>query len=459
MKQKRGLFGRAGFVFAAAGSAVGLGNIWKFPYITFANNGGSFVLVYLLAVLCIGLPVMLAEILVGRRTHQSPVGAIISLAQAENRHPAWGMVGWLGIASGFMILSFYSVVSGWTVYYFAKCLKWSLSGFTSQDASNLGDTFTFFLADGKWQLLLHGGFMLTTMGVVMGGIQKGIERITKLLMPTLFIMLLMMVGVASTWPSFPETLNFLFHIGPVTGHGILEAVGHAFFTLSLGMGAMMTYGSYLPNNDSIPKAGFVVVLLDTMIGMMACLVMFSIIFSVPEAERGGSFSQSMTILFTTLPRMFYSLPMGAILAPTFYILVSFAALTSTISLLEVSVAYFIDQRDWSRTKATLVVGTAIYIVGIPCALSLGAHPGLSSMEFLPGIESGAFGAFDYLASNWMLPIGGVGTAIFVGWILNSQTSREVLERGHGPIPWFNLWLFLLKYVCPIAIGGILLSLI
>ena len=445
----RGTFGRMGFVLAASGSAVGLGNIWKFPYITYENGGGSFVLIYLAAVAVIGAPIMFAEVLIGRHTQLSPVGAFKKLGGK-----LWTPVGWLSIVGGSVILSYYAVIAGWTVYYVGQCLSWSFGGFTAEDAAGAAKRFDAFLANGPLQIVFAALFMGATIGIVMMGVRTGIERVTKLLMPILSGLLLLLAINAIWSPGFGEAMRFLFHIGPISAGSVLEAVGHAFFTLSLGMGAMLTYGSYIGREQSIPRSAAAVCLFDTFMGMAACVVMFSIIFSVPLAERGDTFTKSATILFTTLPRIFYDLPLGALLAPVFYLLVAMAALTSTISLLEVVVSYFIDVRGWQRKKAAFVAGGAIFLLGIPAALSLGASPSLSSIG-----RGGVFGTLDYLASNWLLPVGGLLIAVFTGWVLDRKLILAELEHGHGPFPLFGLWRFSLRFVCPIAILWIIWAVI
>ena len=350
---ERGSFGRLGFILAAVGSAIGLGNIWKFPYITYANDGGSFVLVYLIAILLIGAPIMFAELAIGRRTQLSAVPAFLTLGKGGPGGRVWGLVGGVGVAAGFVLLSYYAVIAGWTVYYFGRCLAWSLRGY-DLEGPELGQLFGSFLADGSSQVTFQLIFMALTVGTVLLGVKQGIERVTRTLMPVLFLIMVIMV-ISSFWsPGFPEAIRFLFTPTEITPGGLLEAVGHSLFTLSLGLGTMITYGSYVSKQQSLPRSGLLICLLDTVIALMACVIMFSIIFSVPEAERATTFSKSATILFTTLPRMFYELPFGSILAPLFYLLVSFAALTSTISLLEVAVAYVIDSFGWARRKAAVV---------------------------------------------------------------------------------------------------------
>ncbi|MCK5689000.1 sodium-dependent transporter [Myxococcota bacterium] len=456
----RGTFGRMGFIMAAAGSAIGLGNIWKFPYITYANEGGSFVLIYLLAVVLIGAPVMAAEILLGRRSQKSPVGAFLALAKEVKGGKLWSAVGWIGIIAGLVILSYYSVVAGWTLYYIYQTLQWSFTGFTAADATNLGQTFGNFVANGTMQVSLHLVFMIATVGTVFWGVKTGIERVTTILMPTLFSILVLLAIAVTFAPGFGEAISFLFHVGPITPDAVLEAVGQAFFSLSLGMGAMITYGSYVSKNDSIPKATAMVVALDTLIALIACVIMFSIIFSVPAIERGDTFSASAAILFTTLPRLFYQLPGGVVLAPVFYLLIAFAALTSTISLLEVVVAYFIDELKWARKKAAIIVGGVVFLLGVPSALSLGANEALSKFAPFGKVSSGFFDTFDYLAANWLLPVGGLFISIFTGWVVSTTLSRDEFELGHGSAVKLHMaWIWMLRVVAPVAIIWIIYSVI
>ncbi len=355
------------------------------------------------------------------------------------------------------------MVAGWTVYYFGKCLDWSIRGFPPEVASNLQGLFGSFVGNGWLPLLFHVVFMLLTMGVILMGVKDGIERVTKVLLPVLFVILGVLCVVSIWSPGFPAAISFLFHFSPIDRQAVLEAVGHSFFTLSLGMGAMITYGSYVARDHSIRRDAALVCVLDTLIALMACVVMFSIIFSVPEAQRETAFSKSAAILFTTIPRMLYQLPLGAILAPFFYLLVAFAALTSTISLLEVVVSYFIDHLGWSRRRATWVTGTTITILGAFAAFSLGASPLLSHWAPLgqgpDNSRVSLFSVMDYLASNWMLPIGGFFIAAFTGWFLSDRLTRDELEAGGGPFPLHWLWKILLRVVCPLAIAWIIASVI
>jgi NSS family neurotransmitter:Na+ symporter len=455
LEYSRGQFGHLGFILEAAGSAIGLGNIWKFPYIAYDNQGGSFVLIYLCSILLVGAPIMIAEIVIGRSTQRSPVGAFLKLG-----HPAWSTVGWLGVTTGFVILSYYAVVAGWTVAYFIKCLNWSLRGFTETDAVTLGDQFGAFVSSPAQQIAYHGVFMAFTITVVIFGVQKGIERTTRILMPVLFAILLLLVINSTRAPGFREAISFLFTPNKISADGVLEAVGHSFFTLSLGMGAMITYGSYMSKKESLPKAAITVCALDTLIALMACVIMFSVIFTVSAAERAGQFSDSAAILFTTLPKMFYGLPGGNFLSPIFYLLVGFAALTSTISLLEVVVSFFIDQLSWPRKAATALVGFLVFSFGILSAISNGAIGALTTWAPLgEDRASGVFDTLDYLASNWMLPVGGLFIAVFVGWVLKSAFTRKEIEEGHGHFSLYDLWRVTLRFVCPAAIGWVIYAVV
>ncbi len=450
---------RLGFVLAAAGSAIGLGNLWKFPYITWANEGGAFVLVYLVCVAGVGLPIMIAEILVGRRTQKSPVGAL-----REAVGPAWGAVGALGVFTGFVILSYYVVIAGWTLRYFAKCLDWSLAGFESATATS--GAFGAFAASGWLQVLLAGLFMTVTMAVVYKGIGGGIEKVSRVLMPTLFGILLLLLVSALTMKGSGQALAFIFEpdFARLPARGALEALGHAFFTLSLGMGAMITYGSYLQRNESIVRSATLVVVLDTLIALTATVIMFSVIFTVPGMKESiGKSTAGM--LFITLPELFYTaVPFGTFLAPLFYLLVGFAALTSTISLLEVVASYFIDQRKMSRRGAVTLCGITIFLVASLCGISFGAWAPISDFSLIyAGTDDAKLGLFahlDYLASNWFLPVGGFFITLGVGWFMTRDSTHGELMDATTP-KWFHfgVWRFFIRYLAPVAVAAIILAVI
>ena len=440
-----------GFILAAAGSAIGLGNLWKFPYITHEYGGGSFVIVYLIAIFVIGLPIMMAELILGKSTQKDPVGAFRDLTPTNSKIP-WFLAGLMGILAGFVILSFYSVVAGWTLAYAFKSMTGAFHGL---DAAASGKLFGAFLGSAKEQLFYHALFSALTMVVVVGGVTKGIERTTRILMPVLFLMLAGLMFYSLSIGAAQKAIHYLFRFDfhKLTASALLEAVGHAFFTLSLGMGAILTYGSYLDPKESIIKPAIAITFLDTLIALMACLMIYPIVLG----GFGFDYKGSVGILFSSLPVVFMKLPGGTIIATVFFLLVAFAALSSTISLLEVVVSYGVDERGWSRRKATLLLGGAIFLFGIPSALSNGASAWFSSLKIIPkdGKWLGWFDAMDYLASNWMLPLGGLAIAIFAGWVIPAQKRKEQFDgewHGHYPI-----FLFFLRYIAPLAVLVVLLN--
>ena len=437
----RGQWGsRGGFILAAAGSAVGLGNIWKFPYITGANGGGIFVLVYLVCVLFVGLPVMTAEILIGRATQKSPVGAMRLLA---GRRSSWTAFGWLGIASSFVILSYYSIVAGWALDYTYLLLTGQIVGLEPEGVQSV---FGRLYASPARNLFWHAIFMGLTIAVVMGGVAKGVERWSRILMPTLFVMLLVLLVDSFTLGGFKQGFDFVFglHTERFTAAGALEALGHSFFTLSLGMGAMLTYGSYLRRDDDIIAASITISALDTLIALVASLVLFPIIFSFGMEPGAGP-----GLVFISMPMALSQMPGGTFLSILFFGLLVFAALTSAISMLEVVTSYLIDERNWIRRRATLVSGALIALVGVPSALSGGTE--IFGSGFASVFGKNWFDSFDYLASNWMLPLGGLGISVFTAWRMNEALRHDHFLAGSKLVVFYKGWLLLLKFVVPVAI--------
>lgn len=445
---------RMGFIMAAAGSAIGLGNLWKFPYITWKNDGGAFVLVYLIAILAVGLPLIMAEILIGRHTQKSTVPAFKQLGGT-----GWSFVGVIGVLAGLVILGYYSVIAGWSLASFWQCIGWTMNGY--QEFT--GEQFGAFIGNASTQLSLSLVFSIATASVVWFGISGGIEKLTKVLMPTLFLMLLYFLFTALTLPGAGQAMTFLFNpnFSALSATSVLEALGHSFFTLSLGMGLMITYGSYLRKSDSVPKVAGLVALMDTLVAIVACMIMFSIIFSVPGLSDSIGKS-TVGMLFITLPNLFYTtMPGGTILGPIFYLFVGFAALTSTISMLEVLVAYCIDKLGWKRSKSTIISAGVAYVITIFCALSLGAVSAFSDFSIFPD-KLGVLDHLDYLASNWMLPIGGFSIAIFAGWKIDKKiTVAELGLIGAGDKPSINykIWLFFTRFLAPVAIGWVIIEVI
>ena len=401
MINKREQWGsKLGFILAASGSAVGLGNIWKYPHMAGQNGGAAFTIVYLVCILVVGLPILLGELVIGRNTQLSPVGAFNKLADKSN----WKWVGFLGVASAFVILSFYGVVGGWTLRYTVYSLSGgfeSLSG--NADAS--GVVFNSFISNSInpifWQIL----FMSVCIGIIIKGVKSGIEEGSKIMMPIIIVILGILVVRGLTLDGGSEGLIFLFKpkFSDLTPSSIVLALGHAFFTLSLGMGTMLTYGSYLDKKQNLFSSAIWVILLDTAIAMLAGTAIFTIVFAMGADPSAGA-----GLIFVVLPTIFPQIGGGLVWGTLFFFILFMAALTSAISILEVVTAYFIDQKGWSRAKATLSFGLVITVVGIFCSLSLGGFTdfkiifNLSFMDFL-----------DELSSKYMLPIGGALTAIFI----------------------------------------------
>lgn len=453
-----------GFILAAAGSAIGLGNIWKFPYITGENGGGAFVLVYLLCIAVIGAPVMLCEFVIGRRTQRNPVGAFKALAPKTSvlahlvgmgfllagiflllfRSWGWGVIllglglfvfryGWttvgvMGVLAGFTILSFYSVVAGWTIGYIWKAASGQLD-FATVDIAQ--EHFKQFIAHPGWAVGCHLAFMVLCVLIVYKGIKSGIERWSKILMPVLLLILLALIIRSLTLPGAIDGVRFFLtpDFSKINTGSILIALGHAFFSLSLGMGAMITYGSYINREQNLFKSTLSVVGLDTLIALMAGLAIFPAVFAqgfAPDAGPG--------LIFQVLPTVFHQIPLGAFWAFLFFVLILIAALTSGISLLEVVTAYFVDERGWKRHHAAVVFGGAIFILGALCAVSIDnwnhlkpIHAAL--LKIFGSTKDSFFVTMDTLSSNWLLPLGGLFISIFVGWVWGTKHALDEIRHG------------------------------
>jgi len=422
-----------GFILAATGSAIGLGNIWKFPYITGVYGGGAFVLVYLICVVIVGLPLMLAELIIGRRAQENPVGAFQKL---HHKGSIWQGTGWLGVASGFLILSFYSVVAGWALAYVFK----GLVGFHG-GTEEIQSEFVKLVSSPGQSIFWHTLFMLMCIGIVIGGVKSGIERWSKILMPGLFAILigLALYGLIATRGG-GLALSFLFKpdFHKLTAEGVLSALGHAFFTLSLGMGAMITYGSYMRRGSNLVRDAVAVSVLDTVVALIAGIAIFSMVF-----HFGMEPGQGTGLIFTTLPVLFEQT--GPLVSVPFFILLTFAAVTSGISLLEVVVSYFVDERGWSRVAATLIMGGAIYLIGLLSAISALKVPFTD--------DRGWFDFFDVLTTNYMLPIGGFLTCLFVAWVM--KDADRIDEFGSSGFLYKALKFFL-RYVTPVAVLVVIL---
>lgn len=432
---------RFAFILAASGSAVGLGNIWRFPYTAGQYGGGAFVLAYLICVGLIGIPIMMAEVMLGRRGRQSPINTMRTLA-LEQRAPAfWQLVGWLGIAAGFLILSFYSVVAGWTLAYI---LRAGQGAFLALDSAAAAEAFGTLLAD-PWQLLLwHSVFMVLVGVVVARGVNAGLEQSVRLMMPALFLLLILMVIYAATQTdAFLDGFLYLFRpdfaaFQGRAGEAILSAMGQAFFSLSLGMGAIMMYGSYLGSKASISGNVAVIAGMDTLVALLAGMAIFPIVLANGLEPGSGP-----GLIFQTLPIAFGQMPGGRFVAVLFFVLLLFAAWTSAISLLEPLTAWLVENRGWRRWVAALVGAVVVWLLGIACLLSFNVWSELTLFD------KGIFDLFDYVTSNIMLPLGGVLIAIFAGWVLSRHSSVEELTGRESC--GYCLWRFLIRYVAPLGV--------
>ena len=443
---------RWAFILAATGSAVGLGNIWKFPYITGENGGGAFVIVYLFCIAIIGVPIMMAEIMLGRRGRQSPINTMHTLAIESGHHPGWKFIGILGVLAGFLILSYYSVIAGWSLAYIFRA---GAGAFTGQTPTGIEAIFDSLLGNPEALLGWHTLFMAMTVIVIARGVKHGLERAVKFLMPALLILMLILVGYAINTNSFGKGVSFLFNLNfSDMGWGaILTAIGHAFFTLSLGMGAIMIYGAYLPKDASIAKTTFTIAAADTMIALLACLIVFPLVF-----ENGLQVGEGPGLVFVTLPLAFGKMDGGIFFGTLFFILLTFAAWTSAISLLEPVVTWLVENKGLKRVTASLIAGGVTWLVGVLTVFSFQKDsPIIFSFKFAGEQKSnGVFDILDILTANIMLPVGGVLIAVFAGWIMSREASRDELEIGDGHT--YNLWRVLVRFISPALIVIVILKL-
>jgi NSS family neurotransmitter:Na+ symporter len=434
---------RWAFILAATGSAVGLGNIWRFPYVTGENGGGAFVLVYLACVVGVGVPIMVAEVMLGRRGRQSPINTMRSLADDEGLSPRWGWLGWLGMAAGFFIVSFYSVVAGWTLAYVFRTGAGVFQGAAAEDVAG---AFGAFLGDPERLLAWHTIFMAMVAVVVSRGVRGGLEKAVKFLMPALFVLLVGMVFYGMGNGNFAGAVDYLFtpDFSALTAGSVLEAMGQAFFSLSLGMGAIMIYGSYLPASASIPRTVGTIALMDTAVAVLAGLAIFPIVFAYALEPAAGA-----GLIFETLPIAFGQMPGGQLVGALFFLLLVFAAWTSAISLLEPIVAWLVENRGMERVKAAVVASIAGWLLGVVSLLSLNVWSGYTLFD------KTFFDLMDYVTANIMLPVGGLLIAVFAGWRLSRAASLTELALGDGMV--YRLWRVLVRYITPIAVLLVLLN--
>ena len=433
------------FVLAAAGSAVGLGNIWKFPYMAGENGGGAFVLIYLLCIALFGLPVMMAEVMLGRRGRQSPINTMKTLAEQEKLNRGWSLLGWSGVLAGVLILSYYSVIAGWSLAYVLESAGGGFKGISREAAGNL---FSALISDPLKLIFWHSIFIIMTMIIVARGVSRGLEVAVKYLMPALAALILVLIAYAISQGSFMLGVTFMFtpDFSKINQEVLFDAMGQAFFSLSLGMGAIMIYGSYLPQRASIAKTSFAVALADTSVAVLAGLAIFPIVFA-HQLEAG----QGPGLIFNTLPLAFGQMSAGLFFGTLFFVLLVFAAWTSSISLIEPAVAWLVEKKNMTRIKASVICGLLTWLLGLGTVFSFNLWASYTLFE------KTFFDVLDFLTSNIMLPLGGLFIAIFVAWRMRESSVRD--EMAIVSPRWYRVWRLLLRFVTPVGIFLIFLRVV
>ncbi|MCV6589430.1 MAG: sodium-dependent transporter [Marinobacterium sp.] len=435
---------RLAFILAATGSAVGLGNIWKFPYITGEYGGGAFVLVYLLCIALIGVPILIAEVMLGRRGRRSPLHTMATLAREDGCSAHWLLLGGMGMLAGWLILSFYSVIGGWSLAYVGNAVSGQFAG---ADANQIGTLFGDMLARPATLLGWHSLFMLVVIAIVCRGLKSGMEKAINLLMPLLFLLLLVMVGYAMSTPGFEQATSFLFNpdFSKLTTEAVLTALGHAFFTLSLASGAMMAYGSFLPKEYSVTGTAVTIAIVDTVVALLAGLAIFPLVFS-----NGLEVAAGPGLIFQTLPLAFGQMPFGILFGSLFFALLLIAAITSAISMLEPAVEWLEERQQGNRLRAALIAGIAVWTLGIVNALSFNLLGDVHPLGFLTAFEGKTiFDLLDYLTANIMLPLGGLLMAVYAGWAMSAQALAQALSLQPGML--FNTLRFVLRFISPVLV--------
>lgn len=426
------------FVLAAVGSAVGLGNIWKFPYMMGEQGGGAFFLIYLLCIALIGFPVMAAEIMIGREGRMSPVNSVLKLARESNRSKTWAFMGWTGVFGGILILSFYAVVAGWIMFYIWRLFSGEFNGADAADVEFKWKTFV----GNPWSVFAwFTAFMAVTVFFVARGVNKGLELAIRICMPLLFVLLIVMLVYGLTQGGLMDAVRFMFDFDftKMKWDTPVAAMGHAFFTLSIGMGAIMAYGAYMPREGSVKSAVGIIVVIDTLVAILAGLALFSIVFALNLDPAAGS-----SLLFKTAPVAFGNLPLGALFGGLFFLFVGFAAFTSAISLTEPAIAYFVERFNTNRVIVALVIGVATWLLGILSVLSTNVLG-----NFTLFLEWTFMDFFDKFTTYLVLPIVGLAISIFVGWFVPWERVRKALDLS-SKWAWI-VWIICIRFVAPLAI--------
>lgn len=442
---------RLGFLMAAVGSAVGLANIWRFPYAAGSNGGGAFVFIYIAAILCVVMPILMAELLVGRRGQLSPPNAIAAVCRESGATERWRWMGLVGVVAAILIFSFYIVVGGWTLSYVFKAGTGELANASSEA---IQATFDGLNASPVELFLWASSFMLITVLVSAQGVQAGIEKAVKVLMPLLFVMLLGMVGYAAVAGDFAAAWKFLFtpDFSQVTSDVVLDAIGQAFFSIGVGITNLMAYGSYLDRQTSIPRSSVAIITADTLVALLAGLAIFPIIFAYGMDPSGGP-----GLVFMALPYAFGQMPGGFFFGALFFLLLFFAALTSAISMMECSVAWIRERLGSSRRNAALISGGVSWALGLLSVLSFNLLADVHPLAFLQAFEGKTFfDLFDYLTSTVIMPLCSIFVAVFVGWVLPRAITADELD---GDSLAYRTWHLLVRYVAPVGLAAVFLSMV
>lgn len=441
---------RPAFLLATLGGAVGLGNLWRFPYIAGDNGGGGFVLIYLAFVFLLGLPVIAGEMLLGRRGHHSAVNSIAALVKAENASSLWRAIGWLSLMVPFIGLSYYAVVAAWALDYLGLAAQDAFQGF---DAGASQEAFALRIDRPVYQAMLHATFMAMTIWVVARGVNNGIERASKILMPALFIVMVILVLYSMLTADFAAALEFLFKpdFSRITTQSVLIALGQALFSLAVGAGVLITYSAYMPRDYSIRTSAAVICVGDTVVALLAGLAIFPIVFA-----HGLNPGEGPGLIFVTLPIAFGNMPGGHVIGVLFFVLLIFAAYTTALGMLEPVVAWLEEKAPGRRRRMALIAGFAIWVLGLGSVLSFSLMSDFHPLGFL-GIEQTYFGLADFTVANVLLPANAFLIAAFAGWVIKSSAVEE--EFSEDTAAWRFYWRFTNRYIAPIAIGIVILDLL
>ncbi len=442
---------RTAFLMASIGGAVGLGNIWRFPYIAGENGGAGFVLIYIGFVFLLGLPIMVGEMIIGRRGKQNAIASIEGLVKQEGGSSFWRIIGWLSIAIPFLGLSYYSVVAAWSMDYLGSAAIGAFSDFTSQTSA---DNFTAKIGSTTQQVLLHGAFIALTVVAVARGVQGGIEKVTRIAMPALLAILIFLVAYNAVTSNFSEALRFLFtpDFSQIDGTVVLMALGQALFSLAIGVGMMITYSAYMPREFSLPESAAIICVGDTVVALLAGLAIFPLVF-----QFGLTPSEGPGLIFVTLPIAFGEMPGGHVIGTLFFLLLFFAAYTTALGMLEPVAAWLAKALGLSRPKIATIAGLAVWAFGVASVLSFSNMQDVHPLGFVPGLETKTFfDILDFSVANIMLPINALLMSLFAGWVIRKATIHDELSLPDNI--WLTYWRFAVRYLVPIAMLAIIYDL-